>query len=284
MLGVGVIKSYNGGAIRQGMGCQMSLCKLCKQDRELRDSHFLPAAVYALLRTPGDLNPNPVLITKNVSLTTSKQIKDYVLCAECEERFNKLGETWVLANMARPEGFLMQDAVAATKPIEANESFAYYSGAAIPAIDMDALVYFALSVFWRASVHNWKNVSGYMEGIDLGPFEETIRRFLLGDKFPPDTVVLVSVWPTKSVLPAAYTPRRGKAPGCHCFNFLIPGLEFKLLTGKGIPDNLRAMCSYASPGKMLYSAMTVISDTMDAFTKLLSTTRESKGLKAMRTG
>ena len=80
----------------------MPLCKLCKQDRELRDSHFLPAAVYAQLRNPADQNPNPVLITKKLSLTTSKQMKDYVLCAECEERLSKFGETWVLANMARP--------------------------------------------------------------------------------------------------------------------------------------------------------------------------------------
>lgn len=260
----------------------MPPCKLCKQDRELRDSHFLPAAVYAQLRNPADQNPNPVLITKNVSLTTSKQIKDYVLCAECEERLSKFGETWVLANMARPEGFPIQEALTATKPIESNESFACYTGAAIPAVNVDALVYFALSIFWRASAHIWRNLSGYMEGIELGPFEETIRRFLLGDKFPVDTVILVSVWPTKDVLPAAYTPRRGKAPGCHCFNFLIPGLEFKLMAGKGIPDDLRAMCSHASPGKLIYAAMSVVSDTMEAFTKLMSTTRESKGLKAMR--
>jgi hypothetical protein len=121
-----------------------------------------------------------------------------------------------------------------------------------------------------------------MEGIELGPFEEAIRRFLLGDKFPADTVILVSVWPTRDVLPAAYTPRRGRAPGCHAFNFLIPGLEFRLLTGKGIPDDLRAICSYASPGKLIFSAMSLVSDTMEAFTRLVSTSRESKGLQAMR--
>ena len=160
--------------------------------------------------------------------------------------------------------------------------FAYYSGVAIPAVDVDALVYFALSMFWRASAHIWRNVSGYMEGIELGPFEETSRRFLLGDKSPTDTVILMSVWPTKEVLPAAYTPRRGQEPGCHCFNFSIPGLEFKLMTGRGIPDDLRAMCSYGSPGKLIYAVMSVVSDTTEAFTKLISTTRESKGLKAKR--
>jgi hypothetical protein len=183
--------------------------------------------------------------------------------------------------MARPEGFAIQEALAATKPIAANENFAYYSSAAIATINMDALVYFALSMFWRASAHTWRNVSGFMEGIELGPFEEAIRHFLLGDRFPADTVILVSVWPTKDALPAAYTPRRGRAPGYHCFNFLIPGLEFKLLTGKQIPEVLRAMCSYASPEKLIFSAMSVVSDTLESFTKLASTSRVSKGLQEL---
>ena len=265
--------------MRRSLGLLMPLCKLCKLDRELRESHFLPAAIYAQLRENSQQNPNPVSMTSRVSLTTSRQITGRVLCAECEERFSRLGETWVLANMARPEGFTIQEALVAAKPIAANENFAYYSSAAVAAINMDALVYFAMSMFWRASAQTWRNVSGFMEGIDLGPFEEAIRRFLLGDKFPADTVILVSVWPTRDVLPAAYTPRRGRAPGYHCFNFLIPGLEFKLLTGRQIPEDLRAMCSHASPDRLIFSAMSVVSDTMESFTKLASTSRVSKNLQ-----
>ncbi len=114
-----------------------------------------------------------------------------------------------------------------------------------------------LSVFWRAAAHTWRNMSGPMEGIDLGPFEEPIRRFLLGGPFPSNPVVLVSVWPTRDVLPAAYTPRRGRAPGWHVFNFLIPGLEFRLLTGRQIPRELRGMCSFASAEKFIFSAMSM---------------------------
>ncbi len=170
--------------------------------------------------------------------------------------------------------------MAASKPIDANDKFAYYSSVKIPEINIDALVYFAVSMFWRGSAHTWRNVSGYMEGIELGPFEEPIRRFLVGDKFPADTVILVTVWPTKDVLPAAYTPRRGRAPGYHCFNFVIPGLEFKLLTGRLIPAELRAVCSYGSPERIIFSAMSVVSETIEAFTMLASNSRVSKGLQA----
>lgn len=258
----------------------MPTCKLCKQDRALQESHFLPAAVYAQLRGNSQKNPDPVLMTSRISLTTSKQITDRVLCAECEDRFSRLGETWVLANMARPEGFALQDALAAAQPVAANDNIAYYRSAAITGVNMAALVYFAMSVFWRASAHMWRNVSGYMEGIDLGPFEDKIRKFLLGEKFPLDTVILVSVWPTRDVFPGAYTPRRGRAPECHAFNFLIPGLEFKLLCGKHIPAELRAICSHASPDKLIFSATSIVSDTMDAFTKLAATSRVSRNLQA----
>ena len=257
----------------------MAACKLCKRDRELGESHFLSAAVYAQLRDESQQNPNPVLMTSKLSLTTSKQIADRLLCSECEERFSRLGEAWVLANMARPERFAIQEALAAAQPIGASENFAYYSSKAIPSLNMDALVYFALSVFWRASAHRWRNVSGFMEGIELGPFEDRIREFLLGGNFPSDTVVLVSVWPTRNALPAAYTPRRGSCPGCHAFNFLIPGLEFRLLCGRQIPEELRAVCSYGSADKFIFSSASIVSDTIDAFVKLAATSRVSKALQ-----
>jgi hypothetical protein len=259
----------------------MPICKLCKEERELQESHFLPAAVYAQLRGATQQNPNPVLISNRNSIATSRQITGRVLCGKCEQRFSKFGEAWVLGNMARADGFKIQDTVIASQPLGANETIAFYSSKSMPEIDMDALVYFSMSVFWRASAHIWRKISGPMEGIDLGPFEEPIRRFLLGDKFPADTVILVSVWPTKEVLPAAYTPRRGKSPDCHFFNFLIPGLEFKLFTGRRIPDSLRAMCSHASSEKFLYSAMSIVSDTIEAFEALMRTSRPSKSLSAL---
>jgi hypothetical protein len=42
------------------------------------------------------------------------------------------------------------------------------------------------------------------------------------------------------------------------------------------------MCSCASPDKFIFSAMSVVSDTMHAFTNLASTSRESRGLQGIR--
>jgi hypothetical protein len=246
------------------------LCKLCKEDRELRESHFLPAAVYAQLRAGPEQNPNPVVVSSRTSVPTSKQIKDRVLCGECEQLFSTKGEAWVLNNMARKDGFKLQDALIASSPIPVNATFAVYSSAAVPTINMDALVYFALSVFWRGSVHRWKDGSQEIKGIELGPFEEPIRVFLRGGNFPANVVVLVSVWPTRKAFPAALTPSGGRLDHCHCFNFVIPGLEFKLLTGKRIPAELRCKCSHASDEKFIFFDKSIESYTLDVFMRLLS--------------
>jgi hypothetical protein len=260
----------------------MPICRLCLEDRLLRISHFLPAAIYNQLRAPHERNSNPVLMTGEAAIATSRQITDHLLCGDCEQRFSRLGEAWVLGSMHRPNGFRLQDVVAALQPIGSNAEFAYYSTAGIAGIDMDALVYFAMSVFWRASAHRWKDFSGErMGGIDLGPYEEHIRRFLLGGCFPDHTVVLVSIWPTREVIPAAHTPRRGRALGYHAFNFLIPGIEFKLLTGRQIPDLMRKACSQMSPERFLFSSTRVIDDMMGAFTRLAESGQPSRGLLEM---
>lgn len=187
----------------------MAICKLCKQDKELRDSHYIPAAVYAELRDETDTNPNPVMMDGTISLVTSRQITGYFLCGDCEQRFSKFGETWVLGNMwKRTSGFPLQDLLSSIEPVYATDSFAQYKTNNIPEIDMDALVYFALSIFWRGSAIVWRSAGGPLfPGIDLGPFEEPVRRFLLGGEFPKDIVVLVAVWPLKEVLHAAHTQR-----------------------------------------------------------------------------
>src|SRR5215813_10627834 len=62
-----------------------------------------------------------------------------------------IGRIWVT-----PEGeskFLIYDALKKSKPIAADDEIAVYAGSQIPEIDVDKLVYFALSVFWRSAVH-----------------------------------------------------------------------------------------------------------------------------------
>ena len=93
-------------------------CKLClKTGVELRDSHFLSAGIYRILRDDNEKNPNPWLLTKDAVVQTSSQLKAHLLCHDCEQRFSKNGGTWVLGRCRRNEGrFPLADVLAARTP------------------------------------------------------------------------------------------------------------------------------------------------------------------------
>jgi hypothetical protein len=237
----------------------------------------MPAAIFGQLRDPSRKNPHPVLITAGVSTTSSRQIKDYILCNDCEQRFSEQGESWVLANMARPAGFALQDALMKAGPISVSDGFALFAGAAIPAINMNALVYFAMSVFWRAAVHQWRNIDGDTTPIKLGQHEDEIRLFLMGGSFPADVAITVSVWPKREVLPVAYTPRQGEAPGFEVFNFMIPGIEFRLYLGP-LPAELYALCAHGSRERFIISSASLEEETKQTFFSLMKTSKPSRGL------
>src|SRR5262249_31459606 len=153
----------------------------------LRDSHLLPRSLYKTLRTTEVTNPNPIFLNSTRAGQTSKQITDHVLCGDCEGLFNANGESWMMTQIARPGRFPLQEAIRETPCLFANASFAVHSCTSVCKIDLNKTTYFALSVFWRASVHRWR-VEGREIKIELGPYTELIRKFLRGTgNFPQNT-------------------------------------------------------------------------------------------------
>ena len=63
---------------------RVGTCKLCQRIGELQDSHFMSKGIFAQLRTPTAKNPHPVLITPQVSVISSQQLRDYAFCSDCE--------------------------------------------------------------------------------------------------------------------------------------------------------------------------------------------------------
>jgi hypothetical protein len=73
--------------------------------------------------------------------------------------------------------------------------------------DLAKLVYFGLSIFWRAAIHGWTTSDGKLgEEVDLGENVEALRLFLLGSgPLPTGKMVLtLDVWAETLVLPALY--------------------------------------------------------------------------------
>src|SRR5208282_3621628 len=83
--------------------------------------------------------------------------------------------------------FLLRDTLRGMAPLSANPKISVFRGIEVPGIEQ--LIYFGMSVFWRAAAHEW-NVLGKDYKISLGPYEEPIRRYLLGETAFPGKVTL----------------------------------------------------------------------------------------------
>lgn len=67
-----------------------------------------------------------------------------------------------------------------------------YNAAEIPGIDCQKLIYFAVSVFWRAGAHEWPWQGEYVYS-EFGSYLEPMRLFLLDEESFPAGMAL-SVW------------------------------------------------------------------------------------------
>ena len=73
----------------------IGLCRLClAPDIDLQDSHFIPSAAYKAVEELGGVTP--LIVKGDITIQKNQQLKKHLLCADCEDRFNKNGEQWVL--------------------------------------------------------------------------------------------------------------------------------------------------------------------------------------------
>jgi hypothetical protein len=228
----------------------MEQCKLCLQSvATLRDSHFLSAGIYRILRDDNEKNPNPWVLSGKGAVQISRQMKAHLLCADCEQRFSKFGERWVLKHCLRKDGtFLLKSTLSARTPdisSPPNPTKIYYASG-IPDINIEALSYFAASIFWRGSIYPW-NDDGSIP-VNLGPFQEQFRTYLMGQAaFPKDASLWFVVREGKQIDRLTYAPIGARQGNFHAYKFPMPGFAFSMLVSKNIPANHRERCFVHGP-------------------------------------
>jgi hypothetical protein len=220
-------------------------CPLCRRDgHELQDSHFQPAGVYRVLRDETESNPNPFRFSDEGVFQDSRQVSDYLLCRDCEQRLSKNGENWFLAHCWRKNQFRLASLLDSAIPPAVYPRMRIYHAAMIPGLNVTALTYFAASMFWRASVHRWEIARSKFRGIELGPYEEQLREYLMSESpFPDSCALLVSVPENVKIIAGlSLTPYGGRKGTHHAYKLVVLGVGFHLLIGRQIPRGLRAMC------------------------------------------
>ncbi len=234
-------------------------CKLCRGNPvELRDSHLLPANIYRKIRRSEGANSSLVVASRKSIGFSDKQISDYMLCGKCEQRFGDV-EDWVSRQCLQDDGsFPLRDAVVGQPLLCDDPDLGAISGRAAQ-IDADRYVYFASSILWRAGAHVWRKGPDRIT-IDLGPYEQQLRLYLLGQRsFPTDIVIGMFVAvkaDTKDQF--AVTPVRLSAPDYHHYELIIPGIQFSIMIGQRIPKEARGACVLRSDEKLVF-----LSDHLD---------------------
>ena len=230
-------------------------CALClKENTGLCESHLFPKAFYRWIQRSmnGVKNSNPVIITAKQATTKSFQISEHLLCPECENLLRLGGEEWVLKNGYRGgSGFALQSALSKARPLEVLEKASIIDGRTVPGVDVGQLVYFGVSVFWRASARKWDALDHSIE-LSLGPYREKLRRFLLRQEaFPEQAVLIVNVSAAPPRLLGATFPYSNRVNGIWQHRFSLPGMAFWLHLGQ-FKDPLPALCA-AHSGIICYS-------------------------------
>jgi len=215
------------------MTTHFAACGLCLEPKELRDSHLLPRALYKQSRdSTGGADPNPVVITQSKTITSSQQVSSYFLCESCEQRFSDNGERYVVAQCARSDGsFKLREQILAASPLHDTPKFKVYDVQSLLDSKIDHYLYFAASIFWRASAHRWKMGAEPVGQISLGDkYEEQFRLYLVGKAALPKNARLhVHVSSeAQSDLMSTVFPCTTRIDKARRHQFYIPGLLFLL--------------------------------------------------------
>lgn len=221
---------------------------MCHKAADLQDSHLLPSALYKRFKEPRLKNPNPLVVSPGVAVPSSLEVRQYFLCRDCEDRFNRFGEKWAIANCSQPDGaFPLHDNLTAFPEAVRWGRVALYRGKGVAGIDPDQLSYFACSVFWRASATQWRN---HHDRIEMGPYEERFRLHLLGlAPFPECAALRLVISSPAAAKLLAVLPMTDRIGGMRCYTFYIPGMIFTLVLAQHIPVEFKQVTLNGSPDR-----------------------------------
>ena len=254
----------------------VGICKLCREERELQDSHLIPAAAFKSLQSRESSNPNPLIFTNTWISQKSEQVHAHTCCRACEDIFNDGGEKWLLPLLADLDGGPLYDMVAKAEPLCVDGDEALYRASSIPGIALPKIIHFGMAIFWKASAREWGTKEREVR-IDLGSYAEPIRQFVLGAApFPHQMCLTVCVLPPSVPRLGMLMPVRTKQQEFHRFLFYVPGIQFALNVGKQVPPEMLEW-STTGPQEIIFVSPEFAKLMGKSYVEALSTAKISHG-------
>mgnify|MGYP000129665456 CR=1 FL=1 len=211
-------------------------CGLCLKLGEVSKSHLMPKALYKKVRNGFDGNNIALFQNHNkVGRYTDTQITADFLCPSCESLFSRIGENIVIPYCYSGEkSFPMLNWMSSATHFEVHKNELWVNPIKNNFAHLDAFLYFALSIFWRASA--WPKSENSNQGSLGSTYQEQFRKYLLGEQdFPANTYLTVYVDTDADIQPIMSFPTSIKKKGYHLHSFHIPGIKFNMCVGKDGP-------------------------------------------------
>jgi len=207
-------------------------CALCGDAATLIKSHFMSAALYQELLDPSGPIKQMIVLKKDKTHQSGEQFVMPLLCQPCEVLFQQGGENWTLANRFRSDGsFPLREMLRRATPVEVRQDGSkIYEAQKVSGLDVQQLIYFGASLFWRAGIADWKVKFADAPKIDLDPkLMDELQQYLLGKRaFPSRASIFVVLDETVAPFRAMWSPRKqGERPELR-YSLYIPGLIFEL--------------------------------------------------------
>lgn len=235
---------------------KVGTCRLCGAHGPLEHSHIMSSAAYkrALQGPAGEPKQRQLMLVKRGSaVRTNKQMKEYLLCGACEDRFCKWEDYAFPILSQRDQSFpwLAQLTRGVTEPLWDSS-----------AVDVSKLGLFGASLFWRFSVYRGSQVS-------LGAQEEPIGRYLLGrSSFPAGVVLIITLHdPSGAKLTRAdrgfsYSDTALKHDGYAALRIILLGLDMRLFFGTRIPRGFYQLCFVRTAHALVQAADAFVVDSL----------------------
>lgn len=205
------------------------ICRLCRMQKRLCKSHYLGRALHNLCRENGE---DAIMMTPNVIMATRRQLWAHLLCRECEQRLNKFGETPTLRWLDNGKTFPLLDRMRLSCSVRVERGVVTFSGDAM-GVDTEPFAHFGLGLLWKGAAYQWKTVEGQTSSVNLGPYEESIRRYLLGEiAFPEGVFVVLAVCEDKGSRGMIFAPTLVAESVHQMFSILVRGLWFHIIVDK----------------------------------------------------
>jgi len=258
----------------------MSKCRLCEEPSILIDSHLIPKSAYKASKS-FVLGGRPELVTvktaEGSAAYSDVQVTKKLLCSKCEDLFSKNGEKIIGRLWATASSFPLLDVLSSAEPLAVGPEFSVYDTSIIDKKSLDALFYFAASIFWRANVWDWGRERDHYVGALGARYEEAFRRFLLGGEFLENVYIIISVNTSGNMNGLLTFPAANKMQGGKFHVFDILGIKFTAFVGGHIhPDILKPFVASGS-NVILISAPLEESRDFSELAKALQTKVTARG-------